>query len=73
MVTTHLPFSDTLPPDLEADTRAVIEKLSTGKPLETAVYRRLRENADRIRDEIFQKYGLVDIGVPAIREIRDNP
>jgi hypothetical protein len=27
---------------------------------------------DRIREEIFQKHGILDIGVPAIRELRDT-
>jgi hypothetical protein len=36
------------------------------------VMRRACEEMDRIREEIFQKHGLLDIGVPAIREFRDR-
>jgi hypothetical protein len=67
-----LPFADAIPPELASDTQAVLEKLATGKPLDPDTARRLREQADRIRDDIFRKYGLVDIGVPAIRELRDG-
>jgi hypothetical protein len=69
---TALPFADVIPPELAADTQAVIDKLMTGKPLDPETYTRIRERADRIRDEIFEKHGLLDIGVPAIRELRDT-
>jgi hypothetical protein len=68
--TSPLPLAGAVPPELDEDTRAVIEKLMTGKPLNPDVYKRIRDRADRIRDEVFQKHGLLDIGVPAIRELR---
>jgi hypothetical protein len=69
---TAVPFADVLSPELEADTRAVIEKLMTGKPLDPETYRRIQERADRIRDEVYRRHGLLDIGVPAIRAFRDG-
>ena len=66
------PFADRIPSELEADTTAILEKLMTGTPLGAESYVRIRERADRIRDEVFQKHGLLDIGVPAIRELRDS-
>lgn len=30
------------------------------------------ENMDRIREEIFARHGILDIGLPAIRELRDS-
>lgn len=65
-----IPFADCIPAELEADTNAILEKLATGKPLDAETYTRIRERADRIRDDVFQKHGLLDIGVPAIRELR---
>ncbi len=65
------PFDDVIPPELEADTQAVIEKLMTGKPLDPETYARIRERADRIRDEVYCKHGLLDIAVDAIRDARD--
>jgi hypothetical protein len=35
--------------------------------------RKACEEMDRISDEIRQKHGILDIGVPAIRELRDGP
>jgi len=72
MKTLPLPFADVIPQELAADTEAVIAKLMTGKPLDEQTYRRIRERADRIRDEVLQKHGLLDIGVPSIRELRDS-
>jgi hypothetical protein len=56
----------------DPDTLAVIEKLMTGKPLDPEVYRRIRAEAARISEEVYRKHGLLDIGVPAIRALRDG-
>ncbi len=66
------PFDDVIPPDLAADTQAVIDILTTGKPLDPAVARRIRERGDSIRERILREHGVLDIGVPAIRELRDS-
>jgi hypothetical protein len=34
--------------------------------------RRACTRMDRLREEIRRKYGVLDIGVPAIRELRDE-
>jgi hypothetical protein len=34
--------------------------------------RQAAESMDRIREEIAKKYGVLEIGVPAIRELRDS-
>jgi hypothetical protein len=59
------------PPEEVADARAVIEHALSGKPLDPEIARRLRERGDRIREEVYRQHGLLDIGVPAIRELRD--
>jgi hypothetical protein len=66
------PFADAIPPDLAADTGAVLDKLMTGKPLDPETYRRIRERADKVRDEVARTHGVLDIGVPAIRALRDG-
>jgi hypothetical protein len=66
------PFSDVIPPELAADTQAILDKIATGKPLETATRERLQQEAERIREEIVRKHGVLDIGVPSIRELRDT-
>jgi hypothetical protein len=69
---TARPFDDVIPPELAADTQAVIDHLMTGKPLDPVVARRIRERGDLIREKIFREHGVLDIGVPAIRELRDS-
>ena len=34
--------------------------------------RKACERMDRVREQIRQRHGLLDIGVPAIRELRDE-
>lgn len=66
-------ISDTIngiPPDLEADAQAVIEKMTKGKPLDPETDRRIHERAERISQQIREEHGIVDIAVPAIRELR---
>jgi hypothetical protein len=66
----NMDTNNTLPPDLQADTQAVLEYLTTGKPLDPDTTRRIRERAQGITQELRQKHGTLDIGVPAIRELR---
>ncbi len=58
------------PGDLAADEKAVIDSFINRTPLDAEVARRVHERAQRIREQILQKHGLVDIAVPAIRELR---
>jgi hypothetical protein len=67
------PSTIDIPPlEDDPDTQAVIQKLLTGKPLDPQVYRRIREEAARISEEVYRKHGLLDVGVPAIRALRDG-
>ena len=36
------------------------------------IARKSRERMDRLREEIRRKHGILDIAVPAIRELRDG-
>ena len=54
----------------EADNQAVLDHFATGEPLDPAVAKRVRERGQRIREEVYKKHGLLDIGVPTIRELR---
>ena len=37
-----------------------------------AILQRIHDEAEKIKREVFAKYGLLDIGTPAIRELRDS-
>jgi hypothetical protein len=58
--------------EVAPETRAVVEFLTTGKPIEPDVRERIRDKARRIRDRILKEHSLVNIAVSAIRELRDE-
>jgi hypothetical protein len=59
-----------LPADIAADADAVIASLESGKPLDPTIAKRIRERAQKITQRVYDENGLVDIAVPAIRELR---
>lgn len=67
-----LPFSGIISPELEADTRAVLDSVTGGKPLDPETRDRIRREAEAVRDGIRREHGTVDIGSTAIRELRDS-
>jgi hypothetical protein len=62
--------SNGIPSDVIADVQAVADHLAAGKPLDPEVVRRIRQRSARIQAKIRRTHGLLDIAVPAIREIR---
>jgi len=59
-----------VPPDVDPDVETVARCVAAGKPVPADVAARLRARAARITEKIRRKFGVVDIGVPAIRELR---
>ena len=59
-----------IPAQVLADLREAAEKAATGVR-DPEEIRKACEEMDRIREEIRAKHGLLDLGVPAIRELRD--
>ena len=57
-------------PAIQADEQAVLQAFLTGAAVAPDVAQRIQERSRRIREEVFRKQGLVDIAVPAIRELR---
>jgi hypothetical protein len=65
------PFADAVPAGLMVEMQQAADRAAKGiRDPEQA--KRSRENMDRIREEIRQEHGILDIGVPAIRELRDE-
>ncbi len=62
-------------PELPADVRvmldAAIRHALTGEG-DPALLQRIHDEAEKIKHEVFEKHGLLDIGTPAIRELRDE-
>jgi len=59
-----------IPPDVMADAQLVAECVATGRPIPPDLARRIHEEAQKITERLRQQYGTLDIGVPAIRELR---
>jgi hypothetical protein len=60
-----------LPPDVLADMQYAVELAMSGKR-DPDFEKRIQEEGKRIREDTFRKHGLLDIAVPAIRELRDQ-
>lgn len=60
------------PPAVENDTEALMERIMHGTPLPAEVYQRIRQRGDELRNEMRQEFGVVEIAVDLIREIRDD-
>ena len=71
MNTQTIPCADTIPAELMAELQEAVNRAATGIR-NRADELRARESMDRIREEIYREHGLLDIGVPAIRELRDE-
>lgn len=63
--------TSTIPADILDDARLVAEAVAAGKPIPLEVVRRVRADARRITQNVYEKHGMLDIAVPAIRELRD--
>ena len=53
----------------QADDEAVMRRFLS-VPVDPDVARRVQERSRLIREEVFRKHGVVDIAVPAIRDLR---
>ena len=56
----------------DSDTKALLAWIAEGTPLPPDVRKRIQERGDELTEEIRQKYGIVEIAVDLIREIRDG-
>jgi hypothetical protein len=62
-------------PELPSDIRLMLDEAirhamtGAGDP---AILRRIHDEAEKIKREVFEKHGLLDVGTPAVRELRDE-
>ena len=57
---------------IDTDIQAVFDAYAKGQAVDPEVARRVREHADRMREEMFRKHGYLNIAVDLIREIRES-
>jgi hypothetical protein len=60
-----------IPAEVLADLDRAIEILLTGRR-DPEFERRIHAQAEKISQEVLEKHGVLDIGVPAIRALRDG-
>jgi len=60
-----------IPADVMAELEYAAQLAASGRK-DPGFARRIAEEAAHIREEVKRRYGLLDIGVPAIRELRDE-
>ncbi len=64
-------FDSLIPAELMAELQKAADDLANGlRDPEEA--RKACERMDRLGEEVFRRHGILDIGVPAIRELRDE-
>ena len=57
----------------EADLRKIsVEQLAIGGVRDPKVLKKTRKHMLAMREEIYREHGLLDIGMPAIRAMRDG-
>ena len=59
-------------PSIDQERDDILAKLVKGERRDPDAVRLACERMDRMREEIQKKVGIVDIAVPAIRELRDR-
>ena len=62
---------DPIPADVMADLEKAARHAAAGQPPDPEFVKRIAAEAEKIREEVKRKHGILDIGVPAIRELRD--
>ena len=59
-------------PTVDEDARIVAECVLRGEKVPRDVRERVRTRGDAIKERVYQEFGVLDIGLPAIRELRDR-
>jgi hypothetical protein len=54
------------------DVQAVANAVAAGKPVDPEVARRVQERSRTAQDELLKKYGVREIAVDLVREIREE-
>lgn len=63
--------TNVISPEVMADLEEVARQAAAGGIRDPELVRRIRERAEKARRETLAKFGVQDIGVSIIREIRD--
>ena len=64
--------TETIPTDVMNDAQAVADAVAVGKPVDPEVGRRVHERSRLAQAELLKKFGVREIAVDLIREIREE-
>jgi len=64
--------TETIPTEVVDDVQAVADAVAAGKLVDPEVARRVRERSRLAQDELLKKYGVREIAVDLVREIREE-
>lgn len=62
---------ETIPVEVMDELQAAVD-LAVKRIRDPDAIRQACEHMDRVREQVFAKHGILDIGLPAIRELRDS-
>ena len=63
---------NTIPAEVMADLQAVSDAVAAGKVVDPEIARRVRERSRKAQEELLRRYGVREIAVELVREIRDD-
>ena len=61
-----------IPAEVMADLQAVSDAVAAGKAVDPEIARRVRERSRKAQEELLRRYGVREIAVELVREIRDD-
>jgi hypothetical protein len=64
--------SNGVPAEINDDIQAVADAVAAGRPVDPDVARRVREQSEKIQEELRRRYGVREIAVDLIRQGRDE-
>jgi hypothetical protein len=66
------PDDNAIPTDVLADMQAVADALAAGKRVAAEIEERIRMRSEQAQSDLLSQYGIREIAVDLIREIRDE-
>ena len=68
----YMMTTGTIPTDVMDDAQAVADAVAAGKPVDPDVARRVQERSRLAQAELLKKFGMREIAVDLIREVRED-
>jgi len=60
------------PPDVLDDMKAVADAIAASRPVPPEVAKRVRERSEKVQEQLLRQYGVREIAVDLIRQVREE-